>query len=97
MIGNSLNHILRNSINLLLGFHIGQRIEIETTIAFNKPRPNAFEFVSVLSGRTIVLAPDKVKHLLNTKLRRHNVSLDPANGENGHSLQHYQTDTHAQP
>ena len=64
-----LDHILRDSVDLFLGVHVWQGVEIQVSIAFQKSRTNSLHLLAILRGRrSIILRPDKVQHLLDAHL-----------------------------
>lgn len=63
-----LYHILSYSVHLLLRFHVGNSVEVQMTVAFKETGPNAFEFLTVLGCRRIILRPDEVDHFLDACL-----------------------------
>ena len=67
-----LDHILCDTIDLLLLLHIRQCVEVQATIAFQKTRTNALQLLAIFGRRRMVFVPNKMKHLLDANL--HNAS-----------------------
>lgn len=68
--GCALDHILCDSINLLLAGHVGvcKRVKVYLAVAFEEPRSHSFQLLPVLRGQTVVLRPYEMKHPLDSDL-----------------------------
>lgn len=66
--GDSRDHVLGDSVDVLDRRQVAQRIEVQRTIALDKSRSDTSDLLTILNGR-IVFGPDEVQHAFHARLQ----------------------------
>ena len=65
---DALDHVSRDTVDLILRCDIGLRLEEEARIALDQTGANAFELFAILRRGRIVLLPDEMQHAFDPGL-----------------------------
>lgn len=57
-LGDELDHVLGNSVDLVLGLEVLNDVKVQALVAIQKPGADAFQFFTVFGRRAVVFGPN---------------------------------------